>query len=139
MDEPVLPDHHLLDELAVPQLDVTRSVKRGGNLTAKNKSEALNAIKVSVLNCHDTCVMHIGAGGVVVVVAVVVSIVVQIVVVVVTVALAVVLGRDWGVEARQNVQSTDGLGGVILTQPEGSSTAQSSHLHLQRSPQESCI
>ena len=50
---PVLANHDLFDGVALAELDEVRSVERAGDLAARDESQALDALKVGVLDAHD--------------------------------------------------------------------------------------
>jgi hypothetical protein len=54
MDEFVLSYHDLLNLLAVAQLHILGVVKGGRDLTTQHQRQALDAIKVSMLDGHHT-------------------------------------------------------------------------------------
>jgi hypothetical protein len=55
VDEFVLPNHDLLDLLAVAQLCGLWVVKGRRDLATQHQCQPLDAVKVSVLDRHDTC------------------------------------------------------------------------------------
>ncbi len=61
----VLPDHDLLDQVALPELDEVRPVEGARDLSAGDKCEALDALKVGVLDAHDAGLGEQGLGPVV--------------------------------------------------------------------------